>query len=674
MSLGRLKARQLAGLAAIASVAVVSAFLLGVSFGPLQPFMGRWSFLILEFAGAFACLWRAWRVRSERLAWSLIGIGLFLWALGDAYYRVVLYTMDTPPVPSPADVLWISFYLFAYAGIGLLIRERAGKMSVTVWIDGVIAALAVAALVAAVVFQAVLESIGGAPVSTAFDLSYPLADMLLMAFIAAGLAITGWRLDRTWMWLAASLALFAISDSVYLYQVARGTYVDGGLNDGGWALAMLFAGAAAWQVGGRAARLRGEEGWRSIVFPICFAFVVIGVETYDHFHRVTLLAVVLGGACLLAVLVRLAITFAQNLRMLEASREDASTDPLTGLFNRRRLDRHLAAALAPDDASPSKMLMLLDLNGFKLYNDTFGHTAGDALLARLGGQLGEAVAGRGHAYRMGGDEFCALVDVRDERPEQLAATIASSLSEHGEGFMIDASFGAIAIPQEAADSETALRLVDQRMYAQKQRSRVSAREQSSNVLTRALLERSPALTEHLSAVSEMAVATGRELGLDEAELETLQIAGRLHDIGKVAIPDAILHKPGPLDDEERAYVQRHSVVGERIISAAPALINVAELVRSVHERYDGGGYPDSLARDQIPLGSRILAVCDAYHAMTTGQRPYRKPVPHDDAIAELRRGAGSQFDPLIVRAFLRTHPDRARAEIRVPATITAALI
>jgi diguanylate cyclase (GGDEF)-like protein len=410
------------------------------------------------------------------------------------------------------------------------------------------------------------------------------------------------------------------------------------------------------------------------VFPICFAFVVIGVETYDHFHRVTLLAVVLGGACLLAVLVRLAITFAQNLRMLEASREDASTDPLTGLFNRRRLDRHLAVALAPDDASPSKMLMLLDLNGFKLYNDTFGHTAGDALLARLGGQLGEAVAGRGHAYRMGGDEFCALVDVRDERPEQLAATIASSLSEHGEGFMIDASFGAIAIPQEAADSETALRLVDQRMYAQKQRSRVSAREQSSNVLTRALLERSPALTEHLSAVSEMAVATGRELGLDEAELETLQIAGRLHDIGKVAIPDAILHKPGPLDDDERAYVQRHSVVGERIISAAPALINVAELVRSVHERYDGGGYPDSLARDQIPLGSRILAVCDAYHAMTTGQRPYRKPVPHDDAIAELRCGAGSQFDPLIVRAFLRTHPDRARAEIRVPATITAALI
>ena len=320
MVLRRIQARHVAGLAAIASVGVVSAFLLGLHFGRLQPFMGRWSFLILEFAGAIACLWRAWNVGSERLAWSLIGTGMFLWTLGDAYYRVVLYDMDTPPVPSPADVLWISFYLFAYTGIGLLIRERAGRMRVTVWIDGVIASLAVAALVAAVVFQAVLDSIGGTPISTAFDLSYPLADMLLMAFIAAGFALTGWRLDPTWMWLAGSLAMFAVSDSVYLYQVARGTYVDGGLNDGGWALAMLFAGAAAWQLRGRPRRPNGEEGWRSIVFPIGFAVLVIGVETYDHFRRVTLLAVLLAGACLVAVLVRLAITFAQNLRVLQASR------------------------------------------------------------------------------------------------------------------------------------------------------------------------------------------------------------------------------------------------------------------------------------------------------------------------------------------------------------------
>jgi HD-GYP domain-containing protein (c-di-GMP phosphodiesterase class II) len=263
--------------------------------------------------------------------------------------------------------------------------------------------------------------------------------------------------------------------------------------------------------------------------------------------------------------------------------------------------------------------------------------------------------------------------VGDERPDELAATIASSLSEWGEGFAIDASFGALAIPEVAIDAETALRLVDQRMYAQKQRSRVSAREQSSNVLIRAFLERSPRMREHLTAVSAMAVATGSELGLDETELETLAIAGRLHDIGKMAIPDAILDKDGPLDDQERAYVQRHSVAGERIIAAAPALANVAPLVRSVHERYDGSGYPDGLSGDEIPLGARIIAVCDAYNAMTSDQRPYRRPVSHEKAIAEIRRCAGSRFDPLIIRAFLRTQSARSRAESRMTAAFRPGL-
>ena len=220
--------------------AAVLAFLLGVDFGPLQGFMGRWSFLILEFGGAMACLVRAWRVNADRRAWTLIGIGVFLWAVGDAYYRVVLYNMTSPPLPSlsPADACWIAFYPFVYAGIGLLIRERTRNINVTIWIDGLIAALAVASVAAAVVFDVVLGSIGGAPLTTAVNLRYPLADILLMAFVVAGFAMTGWRLDRTWVWLAASLGVFAISDSIYLYQVANGTYSAGGVLDAGWMLAL----------------------------------------------------------------------------------------------------------------------------------------------------------------------------------------------------------------------------------------------------------------------------------------------------------------------------------------------------------------------------------------------------------------------------------------------------
>ena len=267
---------------------------------------------------------------------------------------------------------------------------------------------------------------------------------------------------------------------------------------------------------------------------------------------------------------------------------------------------------------------------------------------------------------IGGDEFCVLVTLRGDAPAPLASRLAAALSEHGDGFSIDASYGWGALPLEAADPESALRLVDQRMYAQKQGGRASARSQSKDVLVQALLERSPELTEHLSVVSRMAGATARRLGLDEAERETIETAGALHDIGKFAIPDAILDKPGPLDDVEWEYVKRHSAIGERIVAAAPALAGVAKLVRSTHEHVDGSGYPDGLTGEQIPLGARVLAVCDAYDAMTSGDRPYRKAMDPASALAELRRCAGTQFDPSVVEAFLaadasselETHSDR----------------
>jgi two-component system cell cycle response regulator len=341
--------------------------------------------------------------------------------------------------------------------------------------------------------------------------------------------------------------------------------------------------------------------------------------------------------------------------MLQSSREDAATDALTGLANRRQLDRDLAELFRVPDAPEERMLMLLDLNGFKLYNDTFGHPAGDALLARISDHLTRAVNGRGKAYRMGGDEFCVLTHAEgDAASERVARTIAAALSERGEGFTIDASYGWVILPREASDPDLALRIVDQRMYAQKEGGRVSARAQSKNVLVQALLERSPDLTEHLSAVSSMAVATGQRLGLGETELETIEVAGALHDIGKVAIPDEILNKMGPLNDEEWQYVKRHSIVGERIVGAAPALEGVARIVRSVHERVDGAGYPDQLLGADIPLGSRILAVVDAFHAMTSGDRPYRTAIDEASAFAELDRCAGTQFDVDVVAAFFHT--------------------
>jgi two-component system, cell cycle response regulator len=142
----------------------------------------------------------------------------------------------------------------------------------------------------------------------------------------------------------------------------------------------------------------------------------------------------------------------------------------------------------------------------------------------------------------------------------------------------------------------------------------------------------------------------RALGLDDADVAHVRRAAALHDVGKIAIPDAILHAPRKLTDDEWEYMRQHTLIGARIIGAAPEMQPVAEIVRSSHERWDGGGYPDALAADDIPLGARIVSVCDSYDAMTT-TRAYREAMPASEALAELERCAGTQFDPRVVAAF-----------------------
>jgi diguanylate cyclase (GGDEF)-like protein len=343
----------------------------------------------------------------------------------------------------------------------------------------------------------------------------------------------------------------------------------------------------------------------------------------------------------------------------QALREQAVTDALTGLGNRRRLSDDLAAALQRATASRPALLLLFDLDGFKAYNDTFGHLAGDQLLTRLGGKLAEAVADRGAAYRLGGDEFCALLDLEDEQLEDLIARTASALTEKGEQFCIRASLGAVLLPHEADSPDHALQLADERMYAHKRGRAAGPREQARDLLLRTMQAKMPQLDEHSSEVADLAVRVARALGLTGEALDEIARAAELHDVGKVGIPDAILNKPGPLDASEWEFMHQHTILGERILNAAPALRPVARLVRSSHERWDGTGYPDRLAGERIPLGARIVAVCDAYEAMTA-DRAYRKRLSPEAARGELRANAGTQFDPAVVDAFLATtDPHRA---------------
>src|SRR4051794_8510269 len=356
------------------------------------------------------------------------------------------------------------------------------------------------------------------------------------------------------------------------------------------------------------------------------------------------------------------------LSLRAAGRElesQANTDALSGLGNRRKLMADLQRRAKSASAERPVALMLFDLNGFKNYNDTFGHPAGDALLMRLGAALSEAVAPfGGGAYRPGGDEFCVIAGAA--RREALERAASRALSETGEGFAISTAFGTVMIPHDTRDVTEALRHADNAMYAQKHSGRATAGRQSADVLLRALAERHPDLGDHLDGVTELVAAVAERLGIDGEELTQLRHAAALHDIGKVAIPDSIINKPTTLTDDEWAFMRRHTIIGERIIAAAPALAPAARLVRASHEAFDGSGYPDRLAKTDIPVGARIIAICDAFDAMISN-RPYSTAKTTADALAELRRCAGSQFDPAIVPVFEQIVTERAQRPLGTPA-------
>jgi HD-GYP domain-containing protein (c-di-GMP phosphodiesterase class II) len=247
-------------------------------------------------------------------------------------------------------------------------------------------------------------------------------------------------------------------------------------------------------------------------------------------------------------------------------------------------------------------------------------------------------------------------------PEQIVADAALALSESGGGFSIGASYGVVTIPDEANDVSAALHIADTRMYAQKNGRQVATIvSQTRDVLLGATAEHSRDLREHMLEVGELSRNVARRLGLDAETVDLTLRAGELHDVGKIAVPASILSKPGPLNDDEWAFLHNHTVIGERVLNAAPALHPVAKLVRSTHERYDGAGYPDGLSGEQIPMPSRIVFACDAFLAMTS-DRPYANTLSDAQARAELRRGAGSQFDPQVVDVLLAELDERTLSE------------
>jgi two-component system cell cycle response regulator len=588
---------------------------------------------------------------AERAVWGAFGIGLTLWSLADIWWLVFLAEAATVPYPSIADALWLASYLPMAYGLWRLIAVRVGwrALGSAGWLDGAIAALGGSALFAATLLAGPLAAAAqGEPMTFATNLAYPVGDLVLLGISLAALSATGWRPGRTIGLVAAGLLVRALADFVYLEQVTRGTYVDGGVLDTGWPAASLLVAAAACVP---ASHSRREPDWRAFLAPAAFVTVSLGLLVYDHFDRFPASAIVLAALTVAVGALRM-VTMVRTT--LVSTQRQAFTDALTGMKNRRGLARDLARALEDVEAGQRFVFAMFDLNGFKRYNDNFGHPAGDSLLCRLGARLADAAV-PGSAYRLGGDEFCVLLPDNGDAEARLARADAA-LVDSGEGFTISAARGAAWIPTDATEAEEIMHLADRRMYAVKLGGRADG-DHTVEALLRALYEAKPDMEAHLGGVAALTREVARRLRLNPEEIDEVVRAAKLHDVGKMAIPDAILNKPGPLDAGEREYVHKHPVVGERIVAAAPPLLPVAKLVRSSHERWDGGGYPDGLAGDSIPRGARIVAACDRFDTMTS-DLPYSVGRTPHDALAELRRRSGTEFDPEVVAAIVAVVDER----------------
>ena len=427
----------------------------------------------------------------------------------------------------------------------------------------------------------------------------------------------------------------------------------------------LISGAIALEAGHRYTKLVATN-LRATVVP--FAFMAsAALMLVVLWERSPILSVALVGPLL-------AISFYQRSthRALRAMRL-ALTDPLTGLGNHRHFHERLQRELqqAEDDGEPLT-LCFVDVDDFKRVNDRFGHPSGDRVLQQVGGRLRQG----GEAFRLGGDEFALLLAGHDE---SAALAVASSIVDRIGALDLDhigkvtVSAGLATFPVQGHGRDELIRLADSALYWAKEhgKNRVrlyrpdvvelselkklaagpdrAARYRAAASLAKAVDARDAYTGSHSERVSDLAARVATKLGLDAERVELTRLAGSLHDLGKLAIPEEILRKPGELTDSERLVLERHPQIGFRMLDSL-GVDPVADVVLHHHERWDGAGYPDGLRADEIPLGARIIFVVDAFDAMTS-DRVYQPKRSAEEALAELERCSGTQFDPGIVAAF-----------------------
>src|SRR5712691_686813 len=513
---------------------------------------------------------------------------------------------------------------------------------------------------------------------------------LLYVFVVAAIVLFGWQ---TGALLAAIGTFTQLLQHRPLIRVSYNAAVFG--------ISAAVAGAAiVWLDTHNIAQLLAAVGIASFVdYSVNMLLITLIVSVHSHRPFTTVLALnmrgtivpfaLMGSAALMLVvlwqrspvlsaalvgpLIAISLYQRSTHRALRAMRL-ALTDPLTGLGNHRhfheRLQRELVAA---EEASMPLSLCLIDVDDFKRINDQHGHPAGDRVLSQVAARLRQG----GESFRLGGDEFAVLLPGHDERAAvNVATSIVERLREmkleHSE--QITVSAGVATLAAQGVGRDELIRFADSALYWAKEhgKNRVRvyrpeivelaelkklasgadrvARLRAAASLARAVDARDVYEGSHSERVADLAGRVAQRMGLPQEQVELTRLAASLHDLGKLAVPEEILRKPGPLTDAERLVLERHPQIGYRMLESL-GVTPVAEWVLHHHERWDGTGYPDGLHGEDIPLGARIILVADAFDAMTN-DRVYQRKLSIGAALAELDDCSGTQFDPGAVVAIV----------------------
>ena len=608
----RLALGALAGVVLAALLLLISTTTLHFGSPGFSSFVEDWVYDFITLAAALVTLGRAPLREEERLTWALLGIGLLSWAVGDLYTTVDV----NAPFPSIGDVLYIAGYIPIFAGMIFYVRARVGRMTAVVWADVTMGALCVAAIGASLLMDFVLANTTGTPLEIAVAVAYPALDLVILAIAAGAVALTGWRPGRGLALVAAGVACAAIGDAVYTYQSLAGTYTTGAWNNFLWPLATVLIAAGALQPSPRHRETEPAEGWREFASPTIFALAVLALLMLERQDMTEPGVAALTVATLVALVFRLVLTFAQN-RSLVIELETGSADralqpwkahprPRPGVQLRRaaspcprvprpRRLQGLQRRIRPPRRRPAPDPALTSARRRRRRRRP-GLPDGrrrvrDALSRRRSGRLGRGRGRRGGSQRTRrGLQSQLLVRHGDpaggRKLPELRPPARGSADVRGQGFQSAVRWrrggGGISQGPQPAGSGAG------RARERGQGPGAGGREGARSAAGRALRAR------------PRVGAPRRRQDRDPR---------RGPQQGRSA------------DDEEWGFMRQHTILGERIVSAAPSLASVGSLIRSSHERWDGTGYPDGLSAEQIPLLARIIFACDAYDAMTA-ERPY----------------------------------------------------